>query len=105
MVAGWSIPSGMGNGPSSGRTLRAPACMAAILVAAVAASIGGANAASSTTVVSATVPSASFVDITNCAPGQASRTSFGTVLPGAEVVTTADCDVEFGSSNDTAMLR
>ncbi len=63
-----------------------------------------AGAATSGTVVGATVPSATSIDVTAC-QSQTSATSFGTVLPGASVVTGADCNVVFGSSNDTSMLR
>lgn len=63
-----------------------------------------AGAATSSTVVSATVPSATNLSITGCAAGTAA-TTIGTILPGASAMTTADCAVTFGSSNDTAALR
>jgi uncharacterized delta-60 repeat protein len=34
-----------------------------------------------------------------------SATSFGTVLPGASAITSGDCHLVFGSSNDSSMLR
>lgn len=60
--------------------------------------------ASSGTTVSATVPSATSLSTTNCADGQSGRTAL-TVAPAASVVGSFDCEVVFGSSNDTAMLR
>lgn len=62
-------------------------------------------AASSSVVVSMTVPSAVTLDTTACRSGVAGTTDFGTVLPGTSAVTTGDCRVRFGSSNDTARLR
>ncbi len=70
----------------------------------VAGSEIGAGAASSTTVVSAVVPSATNINTTGCPP-ESSATQFGTVLPGASATTPGPCIVTFGSSNDTAMLR
>lgn len=65
----------------------------------------GAGAASSSTTVAATVPSATSLDIAGCATGTSGVTTFGTVLPGSSSVTTGDCVVLFGSSNDTSQLR
>lgn len=64
-----------------------------------------AGAASSTTVVSVTVPSATSLATGGCPNGAAGITSFGTVLPGSSVVTPSPCVLSFGSSNDTAALR
>jgi len=75
------------------------------VVAALFAAIGSAPAASSSVVVSATVPSATNLDTSGCAPNVAGRTHFGALLPGAAAVTTLDCSIQFGSSNDTARLR
>lgn len=62
------------------------------------------NGASSSTVVTATVPSATNLSIAGCsAPGAA--TDLGTVLPGSSMIAAGDCRVTFGSSNDTARLR
>jgi uncharacterized delta-60 repeat protein len=74
-----------------------------IVVAAAGAPIG--SGASSGTVVGATVPSATSIDATLCPPLLAGTTDFGVVMPGSSSVTTNDCIVDFGSSNDTAMLR
>ncbi len=63
------------------------------------------TAATSGTVVGATVPSATNIDTGACASGVAGRTHFGSVLPGTSVVTPTDCSIVFGSSNDTARLR
>lgn len=73
-----------------------------ITVAAVGATVG--RAATSTTVVSATVPSATNLTVTACA-ADTPATQLGTVLPGASARTAASCQVTFGSSNDTSMLR
>lgn len=80
----------------------APVVLCAALLAAVSGAASGAN---STTVVTATVPSATSIAATGCASGAAGVTSFGTVLPGISVATSADCVVSFGSSNDTSTLR
>lgn len=72
------------------------------LVAALVATVSPAGGASSSTVVQVHVPSATAIAPT-CATGSASA-SFGTVLPGASAVTSADCSVQFSSSNDTASL-
>ncbi|MCW2925108.1 MAG: hypothetical protein JWM98_2512 [Thermoleophilia bacterium] len=74
------------------------------MAGAVACGLGPAQAASSGTVVSATVPSATNVDASGCATGTPDVTDFGTVLPGSTNTTGADCTVLFGSSNDTARL-
>jgi photosystem II stability/assembly factor-like uncharacterized protein len=74
-----------------------------ILVAAFEASHAG--AATSSTVVGATVPSATFLDASGCPSNTANVTSFGQVMPGGLYATSADCSVTFGSSNDTSSLR
>lgn len=51
------------------------------------------------------VASATTLSVAGCVGGQAGITDFGTVLPGSTAVTTGDCTVGFGSTNDTAMLR
>jgi photosystem II stability/assembly factor-like uncharacterized protein len=61
------------------------------------------SAASSGSIISATVPSAITVSVDGCA-GDSPATSFGTILPGTSTTTTNDCQVSFGSSNDTASL-
>jgi uncharacterized delta-60 repeat protein len=78
-----------------------------ILVLALACAHAGtpAGAATSGTVVGATVPSATSMSVAGCAPGVPGRTWFGTVLPGSTSIGTSDCTVTFGSSNDTSMLR
>ncbi|MCW2928198.1 MAG: hypothetical protein JWM86_2166 [Thermoleophilia bacterium] len=77
---------------------------ASILVAAVLGA-GGAHGATSSTVVSADVPSATSLSTLGCPPNSAGVTDFGIVVPGTVTQTTADCTVTFGSSNDTASLR
>ncbi|MCW2927063.1 MAG: hypothetical protein JWM86_1031 [Thermoleophilia bacterium] len=65
----------------------------------------GAHAASSATVVAATVPSATSIDVTGCPANTPGVTQLGSMLPGSVVATTVDCTVSFGSSNQTASLR
>jgi uncharacterized delta-60 repeat protein len=66
---------------------------------------GPAPGATASTVVGVTIPSATNLSASGCASGVPGRTDFGTVLPTSKVVTTLDCSVVFGSSNDTAKLR
>ncbi len=61
--------------------------------------------ASTATVVSATVPSATTVDADGCDMFQPGVTDFGVVLPGTSVVTSTDCVIQFGSSNTPSRLR
>ncbi|MCW2922312.1 MAG: hypothetical protein JWL76_2186 [Thermoleophilia bacterium] len=70
------------------------------------------HTATSSTVVGADVPSATNLAIdavgappNGCQAGAPNITSFGLVLPGTSTITSADCNVVFGSSNDSAMLR
>ncbi len=70
--------------------------------ASVAAQPG--TAATSSTVVGAEVLSATSIDTTACATGELGRTDLGMVPPGSMVLTSLDCGVDFGSSNDTSML-
>ncbi|MCW2924043.1 MAG: hypothetical protein JWM98_1447 [Thermoleophilia bacterium] len=71
-----------------------------------AATVGAASSSGATsgTVVGATVPSATAVDGSACAPASAA-TNLGTVLAGSTVFSSAACTVTFGSSNDSATLR
>ena len=80
--------------------LLACACVAAL--AAVASVPASGPAATGSTVVTVEVPSATTL-VPSCATGS-TATTFGTVLPGTNTVTDADCQVQFGSSNDTSML-
>lgn len=91
------------------RTRRLRALVAATATATMMASIMMSTlpgtAATSNVVVAAQVPSATNLDASGCATGQANRTEFGTVMPGSSMVTGLDCSVLWGSSNDTATLR
>ncbi len=51
------------------------------------------------------MPSATNLSTTGCPSLEPGVTDLGVVLPGASVVTPIDCEVVFGSSNDTSMLR
>jgi uncharacterized delta-60 repeat protein len=77
-----------------------------LVVVACAAGFGAqpGGAASSSVTVTMSVSSATQLDAAGCATG-ASATSLGTVQPGTPAVTSTDCKVGFGSSNDTSMLR
>ena len=63
------------------------------------------RAATSSSVVGATVLSAAWIDPAGCLQGTANVTDIGPVAAGTSTVTTSDCIVKFGSSNDTSMLR
>lgn len=87
--------------------LRAPARRVALFATGallLAAAASNAPAATSSTVVGATVPSATAVDASACAPATAA-TNLGTVPVGSTVFSSAACTVTFGSSNDSATLR
>lgn len=64
-----------------------------------------AMSATSGTSVGATVVSATTL-VTSACPGLTSGiTDFGSIMPGSSNVTTVDCAVQFGSSNDSSTLR
>lgn len=75
------------------------------VLAALIAIAPGAQGASSSTSVSVTIPSATTIDPILCLPGVTGKTTFTSVLPNEQVVTTSDCTIEFGSSNDTSRLK
>ncbi|MCW2972027.1 MAG: hypothetical protein JWN72_300 [Thermoleophilia bacterium] len=77
--------------------------LACAFACAGASSVQGASSSSST--VGVTVLSATQLDTTGCAPNTAGVTLFGSVTAGSSTVTSADCVIAFGSSNDTSMLR
>ncbi len=77
-------------------------CVFVLSCAWVASTAAGAT---SSTIVGATVPSATSVGAAGCAPLEQDRTDFGIVQPGSSAVTSLDCRVTFGSSNDTSQLR
>ncbi len=78
--------------------------LALVVLVAVFVATLPAGAASSGTVIGAVVPSATTIDVDECKSGTAGVTHFGSVLPEAKAVTTADCVVKFGSSNNTSTL-
>jgi uncharacterized delta-60 repeat protein len=81
-------------------------CAVVVIIACVAAvGAGSSNAATSSTVVGASVPSATYLATTNCDPDTTGSTELGLVTPGSSVVSNVDCSVTFGSSNDTSRLR
>jgi uncharacterized delta-60 repeat protein len=86
------------------RRLRRPVVLLAFLAATAGATLP-ANGASSSLNVSLTVSSVTSLTPGGCQPGTAGVTDFGVVLPGTERVQPSTCDITFGSSNDTSMLR
>lgn len=76
----------------------------ALMAGAVVASSLPSQAASTSTVVTATIPSATTL-VDQCTTAAASQ--FGTVLPGSPGLTstTAPCRFQFSSSNNSAQLR
>jgi photosystem II stability/assembly factor-like uncharacterized protein len=81
--------------------------LAALLAAtsALAALPASSAGATSTSVVGATVPASTELDVSGCQSGQADRTDLGLVTPGVGVVSSLDCAVLFGSSNATSTLQ
>ncbi|MCW2924870.1 MAG: hypothetical protein JWM98_2274 [Thermoleophilia bacterium] len=79
--------------------------VAACAVVGFAAMAATAPGATSSVVVTMTVPSASSIAVGQCLTGDPTRTSLGSLLPGGTAITTGDCTITFGSSNDTAMLQ
>jgi uncharacterized delta-60 repeat protein len=75
------------------------------LVAALLASVP-AHAATSTTVVGVSIPSATSLALTGCGTGSDHFIDLGLVLPGSTSLSpVAGCQLTWGSSNDTATLR
>ncbi len=66
---------------------------------------GASPAATSGSVVGATVLSATNIGADGCPPGAAGVTHFGNLTAGSSTVTTGNCVITFGSSNDVARLR
>lgn len=95
----------MGAGRIMNRTcMHAPFVIAALLLVLGITAQPPARAASSNISVGLTVRSATEIDADGCDGGAAGVTEFGTVLPGAKAVSSGDCTVGFGSSNDRARL-
>lgn len=65
---------------------------------------GDAAGAGSAVVVTLDVASATSMSVTGCATGAPGVTNFGIVQPGTSAITSTDCQVGFGSTNDTAGL-
>ncbi len=79
--------------------------IAAIVLTGLMVGEAAAPAASSSVTVTLSVASSTNLTTTGCSPDVAGVTRFGNVLPGTSAVTTIDCALAFGSSNDTAQLR
>lgn len=87
--------------PSARRAVPAAAlavCMMASMVVAFA------PGATSSVTVTLDVASATAIDGSGC-QSRSAATSLDVVIPGTDAVTSADCTVIFGSTNDTASLR
>ena len=80
------------------------AMLASTVAAVVLAVAASSPAATSNVTVTMTVASATSLDPALCLPSDPTRTSLGTVLPGTTGITSNDCTISFGSTNDTAML-
>jgi uncharacterized delta-60 repeat protein len=82
-----------------------PAVACVMLLAVMLASSGSrADAASSSVVVTLDVASATYLGAGGCANGTPGVTDFGTLQPGTKFVS-GDCNLVFGSSNDTSSLQ
>lgn len=79
------------------------ALVAVLIIPAYNSTLG--LAASANTTVSVTVASATNIDGSACLSDVSNVTNMGIVLPGSSTVTSSDCSITFGSSNDTSMLR
>lgn len=77
--------------------------LAAVAGVAIGAA-SGAHAASTAQTVSAIVPSSTQIGVSSCAPGTPSMTDLGVIPAGSAAVSTTDCAIDFGSSNDSSML-
>ncbi len=84
------------------RRLRLVVIVIGLIVASTHASV---HAASTAITVTFQVASNTSVDMTACQGGVPGVTAFGSMPAGTPAVTAGTCDVEFGSSNDTAQLR
>lgn len=73
-----------------------------VLAVAVAATVGGSQAATSNVTVTLDVLSSTTMDPSGC---PTAARGFGTVLPDSSMVTTAPCAITFGSSNNSSMLK
>lgn len=76
-----------------------------LIVAVLSGFAGTAHPASNSILIQMSVASVTSLDASGCPTGQAGVTNFGTVLPATSAITTGDCVVQYGSSNDTASLR
>jgi photosystem II stability/assembly factor-like uncharacterized protein len=103
----WSIRSDIRSMPLAGGPRNTPGRARVLFACVLACALGAATShgATSTTVVAASVPSATTLDVSACPATTAGITDFGSVTPGSVVKTSADCTVTFGSSNDTSSLR
>ncbi|MCW2927770.1 MAG: hypothetical protein JWM86_1738 [Thermoleophilia bacterium] len=88
-----------------GRTIAALLACALVTAVAFATSATSVPAATGSSTVGATVLSATSIGAGGCPPLSAGVTSFGALAPGASVVTSSNCVVTFGSSNDVSRLR
>jgi photosystem II stability/assembly factor-like uncharacterized protein len=73
-------------------------------VACVVAASGIAGGASSNLLVNVDIPSSTTLVTADCAPLVPGITDFGVVTPGSRAMTGDDCEIDFGSTNDSAQL-
>jgi hypothetical protein len=84
----------------------AVACaMASVLAYALAPGGEAASAATANTLVSANVPSETHMSTAACPNNLPGTTDLGSLLPGSSAVSTGDCGIDFGSTNDSSMLQ
>ncbi|MCW2924474.1 MAG: Hemolysin-type calcium-binding region [Thermoleophilia bacterium] len=97
------MPSRESNTPACIRRCAARVLAATCLAAAVASSLAASSpGASSTVTVTLDVASATSMSTGGCSA--AAARNLGTVLPGTTALTSADCTLGFGSTNDTSMV-
>ena len=76
--------------------------VAALVATALAASIGGSQAATGNVTVTLDVLSATTMDASGC---PASARSLGTILPDTSQVASGACSIVFGATNNSSMLK
>lgn len=87
------------------RLLAGASLLVLLSIAMVIASAAPSTAATSGVVIDANILSATNLNATGCEPGMAGVTDLGRVQPGVPSISSDDCALTWGSSNDTAKLR
>jgi uncharacterized delta-60 repeat protein len=86
------------------RKLLSYAASTIVLASAVAVAVQPATMAAEPVDITLEVASMTTLDPGGCATGTPGITDFGTIFPGAPAVTTSDCTIDFGATNDSAKL-